>query len=83
MPSPLSTHIQLVGHRLEEDGGGRHTLDVGHVAVRETGREEGEGCRGVLWPDSCQAPEACPETWLQAYPTRLALEQGSSLTPRK
>lgn len=30
------THIQLVGHGLEVDGGGRDPLGVCHVAVGET-----------------------------------------------
>lgn len=34
------THIQLVGHGLEVDGGGRDPLGVCHVAVGETGSKE-------------------------------------------
>lgn len=35
-----TTHIQLVGHGLKVDGGGRDPLGVCHVAVGETGSKE-------------------------------------------
>lgn len=43
--TPQSTHVQLIRHRLEEDGCSRDSLDIRHVAVGEAGRRGGEAGR--------------------------------------